>query len=143
MVSQSLFNMSFVCMQFLLFDSKDVKNLCLSELGSNSNEGVLHISPNSNTGALLSDGLTSYPEHSLKVGHYPSAYMHLVYSTALADWVIQDWNLWRYYECIPSLAVTFYYNKQKYTKNPTPPKICLHYFHSIRNIRYIFLKINN
>ena len=55
--------------------------------GSNSNEGVLHIPPNSKTGALSSNGLKSYPGHLLG-GSYPSAEMQLVYSIAPADWTV-------------------------------------------------------
>ena len=36
-----------------------------SESGSNSNEGVHHITESSSTGASRSDDLVSYPEHSL------------------------------------------------------------------------------
>ena len=45
------------------------------------NKEVLHIPQSSSiTGVSLSDCLVSYP------GHYPSAEMQLVYSTAPADW---------------------------------------------------------
>ena len=36
-----------------------------SRQGSNGNEGVLYIPQSSKTGALLSDGLISYPKHLL------------------------------------------------------------------------------
>ena len=39
--------------------------------GSNSNERVLHIPQTSGIGASLSDGLVSYPEHSLIWGLTP------------------------------------------------------------------------
>ena len=56
-----------------------------SELGSNGNEGVLHIPQSSSiTGTLPSDCLVSYPGHSLG-GSYPSAEKQSVYSTAPAD----------------------------------------------------------
>ena len=47
--------------------------------GSNSNEGVLHISQVFKAGALSSDC-------SIVVGSYPSVEMQSVYSTAPADW---------------------------------------------------------
>ena len=57
-----------------------------SELGSNGNEGVLCIPPNSSiTGVSRSDCLVSYPGHSLGES-YPFAEMQLVYSTAQTDW---------------------------------------------------------
>ena len=43
--------------------------------GSNGWEGVLHIPQISNTGASLSDGLVSGPEHWLEERSYPSAEM--------------------------------------------------------------------
>ena len=54
--------------------------------GSDGNEGVLHILLSSSTGALLSDGLMSYPGHSFWGGSYPSAEMQLVYFTIPANW---------------------------------------------------------
>ena len=47
------------------------------------NEGALHIPQSSKTGASPSDGLVSYPGHSLKES-YPSAETQSVYSTAPA-----------------------------------------------------------
>ena len=44
----------------------------LGEPGSNGNEGVLYIPESSRTGASQSDGLMSYPGHSLRES-YPSA----------------------------------------------------------------------
>ena len=52
--------------------------------GSNGNEEVLHIPQISKAGALLSDGLMSYPGHSGE--SYLSADMQLVYSTVPAEW---------------------------------------------------------
>ena len=58
----------------------------LSELGSDGNEGVLHIPQNSSiTGASPSDCLMSYPGHSLGESYF-SAKMQLVYFTAPPDW---------------------------------------------------------
>ena len=60
-----------------------------SELGSNGNEGVLHIPQSSSiTGTLTSDCLVSYPGHSLVEGSYFFDMKHLVYFTAPADWAI-------------------------------------------------------
>ena len=53
--------------------------------GSNGNERILHILQISKTGALPSDGLMSYPGHSLAGRSNPSAEMQLVYSTAPGD----------------------------------------------------------
>ena len=73
-----------------------------SQLDSDGNEGVLRISQNSCiTGASPSDGLMSYPGHSLCVGgrSYLFAEMQLVYSTVLAvrttykAWK-KDWRNW-------------------------------------------------
>ena len=56
-----------------------------SRPGSNSNEAVLYILQCSKTGASTSDGLVSYPGHTL-CGSYPSAEMQSEYSTAPGDW---------------------------------------------------------
>ena len=54
-----------------------------SRLGSNGNEGVLHISQSSKTGTSLSDYLISYQRHSLAGGVLPlSAELQSMYSTA-------------------------------------------------------------
>ena len=55
-----------------------------SELGTNGNEAVLHIPQISKARAWPSDGLMSYPEHSL-VGSYTSSEIKSVYSTVPAD----------------------------------------------------------
>ena len=56
-----------------------------SRPGSDGNEGVHHIPQYSCiTGALPSDGLVSYPEHSL-VGSYSSVETQSVYSWTSAD----------------------------------------------------------
>ena len=52
----------------------------------NDNKGALYIPENSRTEASPSDGLVSYPWHSLKLGSYPYAEMQLAYSTTPADW---------------------------------------------------------
>ena len=52
--------------------------------GSNANEGALHISQSSKTGASPADGLISYPGYSWREVLL-SAEMQLVYSAALAD----------------------------------------------------------
>ena len=57
-----------------------------SKSGSNSNEEVLHTPQSSRTETSLSDGLVSYPGHLLGSRVYSSAEMHLMYSTAPADW---------------------------------------------------------
>ena len=58
--------------------------------GSNSNEGVLHISQSSSiTGTSPSDCLVSYPGHLLReVGSYLSAEEQSVYSAVPADWAM-------------------------------------------------------
>ena len=53
--------------------------------GNNDNEGILDNPQFSKAGALLSDGLMSYPWHSLE-GSYPSEEPQSVYSTAQPDW---------------------------------------------------------
>ena len=50
--------------------------------GNNGNEGVLYIPQSSRTRASPSDGLVSYPGHSLGRS-YPSAKVQSVYFTAL------------------------------------------------------------
>ena len=57
--------------------------------GSSGNEGVLHIPQSFRTGASPSDGLVSYPGHSLGES-YPSTEMQLVYSAAPANWTVKD-----------------------------------------------------
>ena len=58
--------------------------------GSNGNDGVLHLPPNSSiTGTSLSDCLVSYPGHSLGWS-YPSAERQKVYFTAPANWAIMN-----------------------------------------------------
>ena len=61
---------------------------CQSGPESDGNKGIL-CSPQSSsiTGILPSDCLVSYPEHSM-VESYTSTEMQLVYSAALANWVI-------------------------------------------------------
>ena len=54
-------------------------------LGSNRNEGVLHIPQISNSGTSPSDCLMSYSGHALGES-YSSVEMQLGYSTAPADW---------------------------------------------------------
>ena len=55
--------------------------------GSDGNEEVLCIPQNSSfIGALTSNGLVSYPEHSGEWESYPSAEMQSVYSAAPAEW---------------------------------------------------------
>ena len=57
-----------------------------SESESNGHEEVCSILQISKAGASPSDGLTSYPGHSLVVvGSYPSAEMQSVYSTTPAN----------------------------------------------------------
>ena len=61
-----------------------------SGLGSNGNEGVLHIPQISSiTETPPSDFLVSYPGHSFGGGSNPSAEVHSVYSTAPANWAIE------------------------------------------------------
>ena len=55
--------------------------------GSNDDEGVLHITQSFRIGASTSDGLLSYPGHSL-VGSYPFAEIQSVYSTVPTDRVV-------------------------------------------------------
>ena len=55
-----------------------------SGLWGRGNEGVLHIPQRSRTDAFLSDGLESYPGHSLGGVSCPSAEMQLAYSTTSA-----------------------------------------------------------
>ena len=50
--------------------------------GGNGNEGVFYIRQSSQTEALPSDGLISYPGHLFGEGSYPSAEMQSAYSTA-------------------------------------------------------------
>ena len=57
--------------------------LGLREVGSHSNEDVFHILKSSRTAALTSDGLMSYPGHSLERGL--TVEMQTVYFTAPAD----------------------------------------------------------
>ena len=59
---------------------------------SNSNEEVLYVSQISEVGASSSDGLMSYPGHSLEES-YPSLEMHSVYSTTLTDWAVHQQSL--------------------------------------------------
>ena len=54
--------------------------------GSNGNEGVLQI-PQSFRIGTSSDGLVSYPGHTLAEGFYLSEEMESVYSKIPADWV--------------------------------------------------------
>ena len=62
-----------------------------SEPGSSANEGLLRISQRYGINeASPSDWFVSYPEHSLGE-FYPSAEIHLVYFTALADWAQSLW----------------------------------------------------
>ena len=56
--------------------------------GPGSNEGVLNIPQISKVGALPSDGLMSYPGHSLNRWSYPLAEKQSAYSTATADWAV-------------------------------------------------------
>ena len=64
--------------------------------GSNSNERVLHIPQNSKTEASPSNGLMSYPEHSLLlvvvVESYLSSEVQLVYSTVPANSAVEILN---------------------------------------------------
>ena len=61
-----------------------------SRLGNADNEGVLCISKSSSiTGTSLSDCLVSYPGHSLEES-YPSIDKQSVYSTAPADWTMNN-----------------------------------------------------
>ena len=57
--------------------------LVQSGTGSNGNEGIVHILQYSQIS--WSDGLASYPEHSLGV-YYPSAEMQSAYYTVPANW---------------------------------------------------------
>ena len=75
-------NSSIWCLDRIL---SDTTTLGQSGPGSNSNEGILHISLSSSiTEALASDCLESYAGHSLGE-FYPSAESQSVYSTAQAD----------------------------------------------------------
>ena len=65
-----------------------VTNLGLGRTGSNGNEGV-HILLASSIAASPSDGLVSYPGHSLVGEDYSSGEMLLMYSTAPADWACE------------------------------------------------------
>ena len=56
-----------------------------SEPGSDGNEGILHISQISETGALASDGLVSCIQDTCWVGSYLPVEMRAVYSTVSAD----------------------------------------------------------
>ena len=56
-----------------------------SEPGSVGNDGVLHITQSSKTGASPSDCVEPYPGHSLR-GSYPTVGTQLVYSTVPAVW---------------------------------------------------------
>ena len=68
-----------------------------SRLGSNGNEGVLHIPQSSGiTGALPSDCLLTYTGHLLEGGSYSSTEIQTVYSTAPANWVDTRMSLTRY-----------------------------------------------
>ena len=58
--------------------------------GSDGNEGVLCIPQSSGiTETSASDGLVSYPGHSLGGGSYPSAEKQSVYSVAPANWAME------------------------------------------------------
>ena len=59
-----------------------------SEPGSNSNEGVLHITKGSKTGASPSDYQMSYQDTHWVGVSYHSAEVQSVYSTAPADWAV-------------------------------------------------------
>ena len=63
----------------------DTTNPDHSEPRSKGNEGVFYIPYSSRIWASPSDGLMSYPGHSLEES-YPSAEMQSAYSTVLANW---------------------------------------------------------
>ena len=60
-----------------------------SRPGFNGNKEVLHIPQIHKVGVSSSNGLMSYPGHSLGVS-YSSAEMQSEYSTAPADWVAME-----------------------------------------------------
>ena len=66
---------------------KGITTLGQSGPGSDKSKGLLHISPNSSSGASLSNCLISYQGHCLRVwGSYSAAEMQSVYSTASTKW---------------------------------------------------------
>ena len=64
----------------------DTTTLGQSGPGSSYIEGVLYIPKSSRAEASSSDGLVSYPGHSLGRGSYSCTEMQSVYSTAPGDW---------------------------------------------------------
>ena len=95
-ITVTIQHQSFVCTQFSSIWSIDRTLLGATTLGqsgpgSHSNEGVLHILQISKAGASPSDGLMSYPGHSLMgEGSYSSAEMQSVCSKASAKWAISE-----------------------------------------------------
>ena len=63
--------------------------------GINFIERILHIPQISEAEASPSNGLISYPGHSLVMGSYPSVEMNSMYSTAPTNWAVEK-GVWQF-----------------------------------------------